>query len=105
MQSGEIERIVEDVIDTYIHETRFVFEEIPVPTPKVIPKKEEIKEKTETKILPYYKTVNEVLENYDKQYLDYEVDVHSYIQGIQIDEREVIDYSEPNTNITKFKKI
>lgn len=104
VQSGEIERIVEDVIDTYIHETRFVFEEIPVPTPKVIPKKEEIKEKTETKILPYYKTVNEVLENYDKQYLDYEVDVHSYIQGIQIDEREVIDYSEPNTNITKFKK-
>jgi hypothetical protein len=104
VQSGEIERVVEDVIDTYIHETGFVFEEIPVPTPKVISKKEEIQEETETKNLPYYKTVEEVLENYDNQYLDYEVDVHSYIQGIKIAEREVIDYSEPNTNITKFKK-
>lgn len=102
VQSREIERIVEDVIDTYIHETGFVFEEIPVSTPKVISKKTEIKE--ETKLLPYYKTVNEVLENYDKQYLDYESDVHTYIQGIKIDGRKVLDYSEPNTNITNFKK-
>lgn len=103
-QSGEIERIVEDVIDTYIHETGFVFEEIPVPIPKIISKKKEVKEETEPEIPPYYKTVDEVLEIYDKQYLDYEVDVHSYIQGITIGERKVLDYSEPNTNITKFKK-
>ena len=101
--SGEIENVVEKVVDTYIEKEGFFFEEIPVVKPKVILKKKII-EKNESTNLLNYRAISEVVEGCDKEYLDYKMNIHTYICQLNAIDKPVIEYFEPNTNITKFKK-
>lgn len=95
--SGEIRQLVEKIVDDYITKTNFEFLELPAPKPAPVPKEKPV-------IVPEVKSVDDIVFNTEFNMLDFSSDIHEYIAHLSFSSRDKIEYIEPHTNITRFKK-
>lgn len=95
--SGEIREVVEKVVDEYIANVGFEFVELPPPKPTPVPKEKPV-------IVPEVKSVDDIVFNTEFNMLDFSADIHEYIARLSFSSRDKIEYVEPHTNITRFKK-
>ncbi len=95
--SGEIREVVEKVVDDYIANVGFEFVELPPPKPVPVPKEKPV-------IVPEVKSVDDIVFNTEFNMLDFSSDIHEYISHLSFSSRDKIEYIEPHTNITRFKK-
>ena len=95
--SGEISEVIEKVVDDYIANVGFEFVELPPPKPAPVPKEKPV-------IVPEVKSVDDIVFNTEFNMLDFSSDIHEYIAHLSFSSRDKIEYIEPHTNITRFKK-